>query len=233
MRGVLVLSRCFVLQCVITLPDADAPAQHALGFDPDARSARLNAPTGGATVVFDSFSHEHERMEWGALVDAVNEPGDASRRVPLDWSVRVSGSLSAVLGSENIAAYRALEPKTEAARPAAHRTPESNTDAASPVSAASGPESIAATLEPKAARPVVTSFDEEIEELKRHCAGLSDVPSRTQHRRAVAEALLSIHQGPGSFADVLRSGNPTPLCTPPEDEVSAAVSALCEFGRRL
>jgi hypothetical protein len=227
-----------VLQCVITLPDADAPAQHALGFDPDARSARLNAPTGGATVVFDSFSHEHERMEWGALVDAVNEPGDASRRVPLDWSVRVSGSFSAVLGSENIAAYRALEPKTEAARPAsesvaAHRTPESNTDAASPVSAASGPESIAATLEPKAARPVVTSFDEEIEELKRHCVGLSDVPFRPHHRRAMAEALLSIHQGPGSFADVLRSGNPTPLCTPPDDEVSAAVSALCEFGRQL
>jgi hypothetical protein len=186
-----------LLQCVVTLPDVDCDvparaAQHALGFDE--LSVRLNAQD-GTTVVFDSFSHEGERMEWSALVETVNGAGDISRHA--DWTVRVSGNLSAVLGPENIAAYRALQPKVA-----------------------------------DAARPVVTEFDEEIQELKRHCAGLSDLPSKPHpHRRSVAEALLSMT--PGSFADVLRSGNPTPLCTPPDDEVSAAVSALCEFGRML
>ena len=185
---------------MVTLPDEEPRTlsvctQHALGFEE--QSVRLNASS-GATVVFDSFSREQERMEWGALVETVNGAStDASRRVSADWTVRVSGNLSAVLGPENIAAYRALQPKVA-----------------------------------DAACPVVTEFDEEIQELKRHCAGLSDLPSKPHpHRRSVAEALLSMT--PGSFADVLRSGNPTPFCTPPDDEVSAAVSALCEFGRML
>jgi hypothetical protein len=182
---------------VITLPDVDSDAPvrtpHALGFDE--LSVHLKAQ-GGTTVVFDSFSHERERMEWSPLVETIDGAGDIS--CPADWNVRVSGNLSAVLGPENIAAYRTLEPKADA------------------VSA------------------VVTEFDEQIQALKRHCAGLSDLPSNPPpYRRSVAETLLSIHQTPGSFADVLRSGNPTPLCTPPDDEVSAAVSALCEFGRRL
>jgi hypothetical protein len=199
-----------LLQCVITLPDEPPPlappscAQHVLGFDD--LSVRLNAPS-GATVVFDSFSHERERMEWSTLVETVNGAGGISRHA--DWNVRVSGSLSAVLGPENIAAYRALEPKADPE----YRPPEPTTDDVC---------------------LMVTEFDEEIQALKRHCAGLtdSDIDAKPHfHRQYVAETLLSMT--PGSFADVLRSGHPTPLSTPPDDEVSAAVSALCEFGRRL
>ena len=206
-----------MLQCVVTLPDVDcdAPAraaQHALEFDE--LSVRLNAQD-GTTVVFDSFSHEGERMEWSALVETVNGAGDISRHA--DWNVRVSGSLSAVLGPENIAAYRTLQPKADAA--------------CSMVT-----ESDDRPLEPKtdAVCSTASELDEEIQALKRHCAGLSDLPTIPHpHRLSVAETLMSIQQTPGSFADVLRSGNPTPVSTSAEDEVSAAVLALCEFGRRL
>jgi hypothetical protein len=163
-----------LLQCVVTLPDVDSDvparaAQHALDFDE--LSVRLNAQD-DTTVVFDSFSHERERMEWSALVDTVNGAGDISRHA--DWNVHVSGSLSAVLGPENIAAYRTLQPKADPA----DRALEPKADPAD------------RPLEPKtdAVCSMGAEFDEEIQALKRHCAGLSDLPTIPHpHRLSVAE----------------------------------------------
>ena len=177
-RGVCFVSEPSLLQCVISAPDgASSRNSNALGFDD--RAVRLSNPS-GTVVVFDSFSCEEERKEWGGVVDTVNEVSSLPS-VPSDWSVCVSGKISAVVGPENIAALEDTAPKKRG--------------------------------------PMVTEFDEELQELKRHCALLT--------KESMAETLLSMRKTPGSFADVLSGG----AVTPPIDDLSAAVSALCAFGR--
>jgi hypothetical protein len=220
------------LQCVITAPDGYSQppvcSQQALGFDE--QGVRLN-PTGGATVVFDSFSTGEERRQWRPFFNSVSRLNDTSRQFLADWNIRVSSRLSAILGPEDIAAYRTVERKApDASKPVDWKP----ADAPSPL-----------VDEPRPKRPIVaTDFDDEIQRLKRQCAQLSSGSSKQQLHQSMAETLVSINPTPGSFADALRGSQPavgsdelssqlseTSTVRGGQDEMSAAVSALCAFGR--
>ena len=219
-----------MLQCVITVPDERSQTSASKQHTLCFDDRSVHlSNVDGTTVVFDSFSSEEERRQWSPLIKSVSKLKDPSRHFFADWNIRVSSRLSAILGPETIAAYRTVDRKP--------------------------------TEAPK--RSVVTTdFDDEIQELKRHCAMLSNETSsfsKQQRYRSTAEALLSMNQAPGSFADVLRGNQPpAPSSQPPEprndegssqssetptvcmsppgthnDEMSVAVSALCAFGKMM
>jgi len=211
---------------MITVPDeySKIPPQQQHFLHIDESSAHL-ANYDGTTVAFDSYSTAEERVRWSPLVKSVSQLNDTSNHFLADWNIRVSGKLSAILGPENIEMYTTVYRKRDA-RP----------------------------MKPVATHgSVTTEFDEEIMELKRHCASLDAVrPSKQQRHISTAEALLSMNQTPSTFAEALKS-NPTsaepfskqssrheasttPIQAnndPCADEVSAAVSALCAFGRLM
>lgn len=63
----------------------------------------------GSTIVFDSFSAEHEVERRNLAAINVSKIKDPSRRFAADFTVRISGRLTAVLSASTVADYRVVD----------------------------------------------------------------------------------------------------------------------------
>ena len=113
------------LQCIITMPDGVVANSDIVQIMDEGKELKISITNGG-TVIFDSFSPEHEVRRRNVNRNNISKLNHMPSRFPASFKVDVNAdSVAAVLCAETVSDYKVVDKRTNQAITASDRRPDS------------------------------------------------------------------------------------------------------------